>query len=305
MKKRILPLIAACILLISLLPVSAGAITPLQPEKRCSMTLHYTQEGVGFSNLDISIYRIAGAQTDGSFYLIAPYAGYGIKIHGITTQREWDTVATTVKAFVVADKVPPTRTGRTNSQGTVTFTNLETGLYVVMGVTGENDKGTYEFNTFLVYVPTPNADGTFDYDVEARPKCILHVPNTEYKVVKLWKDVGYTSTRPKQVTVDIYKDGKLEYTEILSAANNWTFTWRVNPDRDGKWTVVEREVPAGYTVTVGESNGVFTVTNTREVHGKEEPPKTGDVFPLWTYVTVMTLSGILLILLGIYRKRKK
>lgn len=305
MKKRILPLIAIAVLLISMLPVSAGAITPLDPNKKGSMTLHYNQEGVGLPNLNISIYRVASAQKDGTFHLVAPYTGYGVNIYGITTQKEWDTVASTLKAVIVADKVPATKTGRTNSQGTVTFFNLQTGLYLVMGVTAEKDSGTYEFNTFLVYVPTPNADGTFDYDVEARLKCILHVPNTEYKVVKLWKDVGYTSTRPKQVTVDIYKDGKLEYTEILSAANNWTFTWRVNPDRDGKWTVVERSVPTGYTVTVGESNGVFTVTNTREVHGKEEPPKTGDVFPLWTYVTVMTLSGILLILLGIYRKRKK
>ena len=56
-------------------------------------------------------------------------------------------------------------------------------------------------------------------------------------------------------------------------------------------------------MTITESNGVFTVTNSRSA-SPSSPPKTGDMFPLWPLVATMCLSGSMLILLAIYHKRK-
>ena len=303
MKKWLLALLSL-LLMISLLPVPAAAVTPLDLERECSMTLHYTQEGIGFPDLDISVYQVAKAQPDGTFYLALPFSQYPVNIYGIKSQREWDVVATTYKAYIIANRIPATKTGKTGADGTVMLEKLEPGLYLVMGVTAENNSGIYEFNTFMIYVPTPSVEGTYDYDVEAVPKCIHRIPKEEYRVVKLWKDSGYTASRPKEVTVEIYKDGVLWKTVALNTANNWTYTWRVPENQDGKWTVTENKVPSNYTVTVAEANGTFTVTNTRKAE-PSSPPKTGDMYPLWPAVLTMCISGSLLVILGIYWLRKR
>jgi hypothetical protein len=303
MKKRLLNVLILFVLILSVLPTSVGAET-LDTQRECTMTLHYSQDGTGFSDLEISVYRVAKANANGTFTLTDPYNAFPVNIYGIRSQTEWDLVASTFRSFILTDGVAPTRTGKTNSSGTVVFDKLQTGLYLVMGTTAENETGVYEFNTFMIYVPTPGQNATFNYNVEASPKCIKYVPKTAYKVVKLWKDTGYAASRPKEVTVEIYKDGTLWETVKLNTANNWTYTWRVPENQDGKWTVTEKEVPKNYSVTIAEGDGQFTVTNSRKPD-PEDPPKTGDMFPLWPAVLTMCISGSLLVVLGIYWLRKR
>lgn len=303
MKKRLITMLVLFVLILSVLAVPAGA-EPLDLQRKGTMTLHYRQDGTGFQDLEIAVYRVARANADGSFSLTYPYSALPVRIYGIKSQEEWNVAATTLKSFILADNVAPTRTGKTDGAGTVVFDELQTGLYLVMGTTAENDNGIYEFNTFLIYVPTPNQNGTFTYSVEAAPKCTGYTRKTEYTVVKLWKDAGYTSSRPREVTVEIYKDGVQQESVVLNKDNGWTYTWHVPEDQDGVWTVTEKNVPDKYTVTIAEGQGTFTVTNTRKAD-PSSPPKTGDMFPLWPAVITMCISGSLLILLGVYIMRKK
>ena len=54
-----------------------------------------------------------------------------------------------------------------------------------------------------------NGDGSYTYDVAARPKYTQSVPHEKYSVTKLWQDAGHQEIRPKAVTVKIYRDGVL------------------------------------------------------------------------------------------------
>lgn len=302
MRKRLLSLLMLPVLLLSLLQLpAAAAVTPLETDRSCSLTVTFAKDGVGFSGLEAKIYRVAGASADGTFDLIAPFSSFPVNIHGITSQQEWKTVATTLRAYITANAIAPDRTAVSNETGAAAFSGLSTGLYLVMGVIAENDTGIYEFEDFMVYLPTPLEDGSFDYDLEARPKPAAFTPKTRYQVTKLWKDSGYTSRRPDKVLVDIYKDGVLQETVELNAANNWTYTWNV-PKDGSKWTAVERDVPKEYQVTITVNGAVITITNV--IRTSDTPPKTGDTFPLWPYVAAMSLSGCLLILLGTWRRRK-
>lgn len=304
MKKRLISLLILLLLVMAVIPAPAAAVTPLDTGAECSMTLHYNREGIGFADLPVCVYQLAKAHADGTFSLTEPFSSYPVKIHGITSQREWDTVASTYKAYILAGNLPATASGKTNAAGTVVLDKLEPGLYLVMGVTAQNNGGIYEFNTFVMYLPTPQDDGTYNYHVEAVPKCIEYIPKTEYQVVKLWKDSGFTASRPKEVDVQIYKDGVLQETVRLNADNNWTYHWYVPENQDGKWTVTEKEVPKYYSVTVTENDGIFTVTNARYAD-PTTPPKTGDMFPLWPLVLAMSISGSALVILGIYWLRKR
>lgn len=300
MKKRLLLLLLLLALLVQ--PATANAAM-LDTNQKCTLNVHYSRDGHTFSGVHTRIYRVARASTDGSFALVPPYSTLGINIYGIRSQREWKDIAATLKSHIVSQQIQAPYTVASDRNGVASFSDLPTGLYLVLGNTAESDSGVYIFEDFMVYLPTPQPNNTFDYDMDVHPKPAQYTPKTEYTVTKLWKDSAFKSQRPTSVTVEIYKDGHLYDTVTLNSENNWTYTWRINPDNDGEWTVAETNVPSTYKVSVSSSDNIFTITNTRE-SPPCSPPKTGDTFPLWTYVTVMSLSGVLLLCLGIWHKRK-
>lgn len=298
MKKRILPLLLALVLSIGLLcPVQAQAADP------ASLTLTYQKEQKTFPGLSVGIYRVAEALPDGTYELLAPYASYPVNIHGITRQEQWYQVAQTLASYIVADGLQPDRQALTDENGVVRFTGLDTGLYYVEETVAEHSDGTYVFNRFLVYLPTPQPDGALDYEVEANPKCTEFVPRTQYTVTKLWQDGGNQSTRPAEVTVQIYHDGVLLETQILNADNHWSYTWNVTGEDTGKWTVKEVNVPEGYQVTLRQNGNVFSLINSAKTQPK--PPQTGDTFSPLPWMMIMCTAGVLLLILGLYGRRHK
>jgi len=298
MKIKLLPLLCA-LLLTALCFVQAA--TPLEPDAPASLTLHYQQEGAVFPGLEIRAYRVAQAFPNGIFQLLVPYATYPVNIHNITQQSQWQFVAATLCAYIDADQLPPDRVAETDSQGIARFTQLQTGLYLVRRAVGENASGIYEFKDFLVYVPTPQADGSYQYQVEAVPKCLRFTPKTQYSVTKLWEDAGQEAQRPKEVTVDIYRDGQLYETQVLNADNNWRYTWQVTGQDTAAWTVAERDVPQGYRVTVLEQNGAFSLVNARKT--TPVTPPTGDNFSPLPWILALCASGLLLLILGLRRRK--
>lgn len=300
MRKRLLPLCLAVVCFFALCS-QVFALVPLDPAAPAGLTLYYQKDEKAFSGLQVEIYRVAEAFPDGKFQLIAPYAGYPVNIHDITDQQQWKNIASTLSAYIVADQLTPDATVQTDGQGVARFENLQTGLYLVCRVVAEEQEGTYIFDQFMVYLPTPQTDGTYRYQVEAKPKCTQFTPNTQYTVTKLWQDDQ--TDRPQAVTVDIYRDGVLQQTQQLSKDNNWSYTWYVSADDPGQWTVAEREVPAGYKVSIRQNGNVFSVINTRQSH--TDTPQTGDTFTPLPWVLALCLSGMVLLLLGIYGRRRK
>ena len=302
MKKRNLLWIALIIVyLTALSPLCANAVTPLDPDAKASLTISYQKDGTAFSDLAVGIYRVAQAFPNGNFELIEPFSSYPVNIHGITAQEQWTNVANTLTAYIVSNHIAPDREMQTNADGIAAFTDLETGLYLVEEVFAENANGTYVFNRFMIYLPTPQADGSYNYTVEARPKCTNFVPKTQYTVTKLWQDSGNQASRPQKVTVEIYKDEQLYETQILSESNNWTYTWFVSNEEYSKWTVTETSVSDPYKVTIKENGSSFSIINTW--HTPSDIPQTGDTFAPLPLIVALCLSGIMLVILGIYSRR--
>lgn len=306
MRRRIAQCLCLTVFCVALLcSVHTYAATPLDPAADASLTLHYQNNGNAFPDLSICIYRVAEAFPNGTFELIEPFTSYPVCIYDIALQEQWKNTAATLSAYIVADQILPDREERTNEAGTATFTHLETGLYLIREVVAENNTGTYVFNQFMVYLPSQQSDGSYNYSVEARPKCTNFVPKTEYRVTKLWQDDGSQAKRPEEITVEIYKDGQLQETQILSPDNNWSYTWYVSEEDQGKWTVTERSVPDDYTVTIQENGDCFSIINThRSSQGTPDSPQTGDTFTPLPWILTMCISGIMLLILGIYRRRR-
>ena len=305
MMKRIACFFCALVLCAVIFPMDCAAVQ-VDLNRECSLTVSYTRNGEVFEGLEIDIFRVAELSSDGEYRLLEPYSGYPIRIHEITSQQEWQETAQTISSFVTADQIAPYRTQKTNTAGQAVFTGLETGLYMVKGTTAQYQNTMVIFQDFMIYLPTP-VDGEYDYDMVASPKYTEHVQPEKYTVMKLWKDSGNSDQRPKEIRVDIMKDDTLWQSVILSTANNWAYSWEVT-DKNGVWSVIERDVPEGYQVSIANQQTTFVITNTKEPEPSDpppaEPPKTGDTVPLMRYVIMMCISGFALILIGILRQKE-
>ena len=302
MRKNMLRFLAILLICILVQPSTACAEELVTMPGNCTLKLEYSREGTAFEGLEIAIYRVAAMYEDGSYALTGAFSGYPVKIHDIRSQLQWREAANTLAAYAQADGIAPAAMADTDESGNVTFSNLETGLYLVREVIGRNAEGICQFENFIVFLPTPQTDGTALFDVSAKPKStVIPEEPAAYQVVKLWKDTGNQNQRPTAITVDILKNGQVAETVILSAENNWSYAWSA-PAGD-TWTVVERDVPEGYTVTITENQTLFTITNTG-VTPDPEWPQTGDTFHLRLCILLMSLSGIGLVALGIWRRRQ-
>ena len=306
MIKRIACFFWALVLCLGICPMECGA-AQIEADRACSLTVSYGAEGKAFSELEINIFRVAELGADGEYHLLKPYADYPIRIHGITSQQEWQETAQTIRNYVTANQLAPYRSQKTNDAGEAVFTGLETGLYMVQGTTAQYQNTRVVFQDFMIYLPTPSA-GEYDYDMEAKPKHTEYVQPEKYTVMKLWKDSGSSGQRPKEIRVDILKDGSVQQSVTLSAANNWAYSWEVT-DPDGVWSVIERDVPDGYQVSIVNQQTTFVITNLKEPEpsdpSSDAVPTTGDTMPLKRYITIMCISGFALILLGILRQKEK
>jgi len=101
---------------------------------------------------------------------------------------------------------------------------------------------------------------------------IFHVEaynESQLSVRKVWSD-GNANHVGDSITVNLLKDGKVESSQELNAANGWAYTF----DRllEGHtWTVEEAEVPAGYTVSYNTVGTLTTITNTKKTPPKPDP----------------------------------
>ena len=293
-----------CLLfLFTVIPAAVEAVTPIDPYRPSSLTLQYARNGSCFAGLEIRSYRIASVQENGTYTLTGAFGEYPVKIYEVTSQAEWKKIASTLAAYAEADQLQPDCIAVTDANGMVSFTDILPGMYLTMSVTAAGTQEITVFENFLTVVPYPSEDGNHKYDVWAYPKCDSYVPtgDKEYKVVKLWKDSGYEEFRPDSVTVDILRNGVLYASEVLSSDNNWAYRWR-SADDGSIWQVIERGIPAEYTVAVSREQDTFVIENSI-IYEIPEAPQTGETTVLWIWQLAMGLSGGILLVLAAWRKK--
>lgn len=180
----------------------------------------------------------------------------------------------------------------TDAHGKVTFANLSLGLYFVKQTSAV--AGYAPCTSFLVTVPNHNAGG-YGYDVNASPKTDV-ARLTNITVKKVWNTDASTKAT-NSVTVQLLRDGVVVETATLSDQNNWQITYTDMPENDA-YSIVEVNVPKGFTATYSKSGYVFTVTNTPTL------AQTGQL--VWP-IPVLAMAGLFLIVVGsiVLRKTRK
>ena len=298
--KKFIIFISICVIAIF---ISSSFSAFADTDDKCSLTLKYCYNNTSISGLDVEIYRVAQLTNDNQYELVDPFKSYPININGISNQREWNEIAATLAGFAISQNLEPIARNFTDADGLVKFSSLKNGLYLTLSASFVGDDETIVFGDFLTSLPHYDK-GIITNDVFALPKPVINTTvnsKLDYKIVKQWKDISNIKNRPESIEVEIYKNDSLQYTETLSSENNWTFAWEAVDD-GSKWRVVERNVPSQYKVLTTDKSNTIIITN-EYIKDFDDTPKTGDTTVLWPYQITLCVSGCLLILFALWRKR--
>jgi len=256
----------ACLLLLAaLLPAAAYAQGTVDISRTdCTLTIAYPCQGVAFR-----LYRVADISASGKFTLSGDFKEYAVSLADLDSTG-WKNLADTLDGYIKRDQLPPVDTQITDSNGRLTFAGKTPGLYLVAWDRHTADGYTYTPQPFLISLPGLDANNGWTYSVNATPKYDQEeVPDyppdepdtVKLRVLKIWADDGNEAGRPGSVTVQLLKNGAVCQEVTLSAGNNWKYEW-TGLDADAAWQAVEKDVPNGYTVSVGREGITITVTNT-------------------------------------------
>lgn len=301
--KRIVILLLAFLLGVSCMAMTAFASENIEAGREGSLSVHFGENEIGFSEVAFSIHRVADISEDSIYTLSGDFKQYPVSLEDLDSSG-WRALAQTLDAYAVRDEIAPIMTQQTGSDGSFQISGLSTGLYLISGGQYVDDGIVYTPEPMLVSIPGLSADGGWNYSVEV--SCKFNQEDTEdsslsRKVQKVWKDDGNEEKRPENITVQLLENGNVVDTVVLNQRNNWEYTWN-DLDGSSKWQVTEADVPDGYTVTTTQEGAIFVITNT---HPVELPPKLPQTGMLWWPVLALACSGLLLIVVGLVVRRRQ
>ena len=306
-------LLALALLVLAMLGAApaALAIDPIDEERDASLTIRYEAKGMAFT-----IYRVAKMTGFGEFTPTKDFDDV-LSADELTDldSEGWSALAGTLSGYVGRDGQWQ-KTQRINSDNVAHFPGLDVGLYLVVGEPYEKAGKVYMVQPTLVALPSRDEKDNWIYSVTIEPKPEIMDRYEEIRVQKVWSD-NKSASRPKEITVQLYVNGKLYDSAKLNEANSWRHTWNVSRIKQpAVFTVTEYPVPSGYRHCIdyegsylnkfGRLGKLITIVNkkcTPTVPSKpsEKLPQTG---LLWWPVPLLAGGGMALFLIGWLRRRR-
>lgn len=180
-------LLAVCLGAVGVMASEADRMPDLVPDQQGSLklTMTYTDPNLEteniktMANVTVKLAKVASLSAEGGsaqYTMLEPYSSLGIQPAGMTAS-ESNEAAVQLAALATGSDV---KSGTTGSDGTVTFTGLEPGMYLVFQDAGAN--GDYRVDAIaamLLSVPYPvvsDAGNSWQYQVEAQPKTEMEGP---------------------------------------------------------------------------------------------------------------------------------
>lgn len=302
--KRICLFLSVCIM-VMLYPLNVMA----SPDNTGQLTIKYPLSDVRFY-----IYKIADFSSVGEFDLEDRFDVLSDEITDLKlledtpdqmTADKWRSLSITLESYISSQGLDADIFMTTDADGNIVC-EVEEGLYLLIAEAKLYGKELYIPPANLVTVPNRDEEGKWQNQIVVDYSSKVDIkPTVEpYTVQKIWLNDEYsTSDRPEQIVVDLYMDNAtVPYdTVVLSAVNNWKYTWEELPIGH-KWTASEREVPEHYKVSMSVDGNIISITNKYNETPPPPPPPTGR---LWWPVPVLAVLGVVFYAFGWARKREE
>ncbi len=262
-KRRLTGAVVCLLTLIVILASSLPKTAIAENEESKSLTLVCRRDETILQGMDWKLYKV-GERIDGELVLTGDFASYPVYLKD-TSASAITSAAKALESFAVADKITPLTSGKTNSDGELTFEGLDNGLYLADGTILQVGNMYYVPSSLLIEIS--DSDDVFSYD--AYPKfyyATLNAEATAYSIKKVWVgDDENNEDRPVDITVDIFRNDEYWDTVVLNESNNWFHHW-TETGSISEWTVAERDIPVNYDVAIFIDETQYLVQNS---YGRE------------------------------------
>lgn len=303
-KKRALRWLAAAIVALIGMICAASALSEVVVDQRCAVNIALaTGSSEAIPEAEFKLYRVAEISSQATFTPTEDFRKYADFLKGSLTQEGWQTLAEMLPTYIAADGIAVYQNlagesciGRTDEMGALRFSDLETGLYLVVGTTAELNEMRYAIAPTLISLPDWDANLDWEYERTILPKTeLLGKAPVNIWVQKNWEG-DRASVRPESITVQLWGDGELVEEVLLNKENNWQYQWKELAG-EVSWSVIENPVPDGYTPAYSADGELIIITNSREdtSSGNSKLPQTG---LLWWPVPMLVIAGMLLFAAG-------
>lgn len=301
---RILCLLLAA-LTVLLLPSPALAEGNIDPDRETSLTVQAVCGTIALTGMQTDAYLVATVDETGELFPTAAFAPFALEmdIRG-ENEEAWRSLADRLSQEVAAQpSAYPKTTVTTDSEGIADFGVLRQGLYLICADMHPQDGRVYCVSPFFVQLPQ-RENGRWDYQVTAYAKPGESDEYIMISVSKAWNEPCHKSHRPQSIRFQLYCDGQPYGTPVtLPYQGHWSYTWPEMLVAAHRWTVEEEPVE-GYSPAVTKKDGWnFLITNTCTLHEPSDTPSLPQTGQLWWPVPVLVLGGLLLIVIGLIRRR--
>lgn len=171
--RRIPALLLFILMIMSLLPMGAMAINPIDVTRDdLSLTICYNYDGKNLSGVSFDLYRVADVDEFANPTLCGDFADYKGAVADKSDAGSWDGLANDLVAYIKANEdIKPLHSDKTGADGKFTVSNLKTGVYLVVGHSVKIDNTKYSCSPFVVFLPDrENGEDSWNYQVTAYPK---------------------------------------------------------------------------------------------------------------------------------------
>lgn len=261
---------AMCCLIGMLMLILSAAFIPAKAAgavDNCSVTLECVVNKEALSGVSWQAYRIGSRNPYGGFVLEGDFAKYPVTLDDMSSSAVAN-VAYTLETYALRDKLKPDAKGKTNSNGSLTFSNLKSGIYLLFSEDITTKEYKYQSQPSIIEL-----GGFEESNVTVTPKfTVTPIPKPQkitYSVRKVWINDSTENVRPTSISVELYKNGSLNNTVVLNSSNGWYYEWE--SDKNSTWRVVESSIPSGYTVNYSVNSTEFLIQNTYKEITTTEP----------------------------------
>ncbi len=253
MKLKIFTALLCVLMMFSITTTAYG-----ESDKRGSITINFEQENAKFE-----VHKI-GYLSNGVIELYDAYECYSVNMDS-------ENSAYTLTAYVKRDNLEPYATAVTDANGKAKLTDLERGIYLIIGENFDREGMVYRFESSIVSLPyIENDTEHWDLDVEVKyEKEVYEYKEIEIKVLKVWLK-NHLGNKNPEVTIQLLRDWKVYDTVVLNEENDWKHKWEKLDNRHF-WCVVEAGVARGFFVDIELDGDMHTVSNTGGMEYPTDP----------------------------------
>ena len=230
------------------------ASSDYEPDRKGSIIATLEDLGTVREGVKLSLYQVGTVSVDQylSYVIDSELESAGVDLNELTTAESVTAAASTLAEVVVSTSITPL-TGVTDESGSVSFTELEQGMYLLMPAE-LTDYGI--ISPSLIAVPYVENGETWQYDIPVVPKASSIIPDASISVTKEIYQIG----EDLELT-ELYTEDATYYVGLFMDANATVpygndYVQAIHIVNGSSGTVTYTDLPKGtYYIRETDANG--------------------------------------------------